>query len=63
MLTAVRKCIKSDQLLMVYDFVSKIVNERGQVDIVFLDFAKAFELLSYSITQSKKYVSLVLMAH
>ena len=35
------------QLLIVYDYVSKIMDDRGQVDIVFLDLAKAFDSVSH----------------
>ena len=37
------------QLLLVYDEISRIVDNRGQVDVTYLDLAKAFDSVSHRL--------------
>ena len=42
-----------DQLLLVYDHVSKCVDEGGVIDVILFDFSKAFDVVVHSILISK----------
>jgi hypothetical protein len=41
------------QLLLVYDFVNKIIDSRGQVDCIYLDLSKAFDSVSHRLLLHK----------
>ena len=42
-----------DQLLLVYDFVSKHIDEGGVTDVILFDFSKAFDVVVHSLLISK----------
>ena len=42
-----------DQLLLVYDEVSKMVDKGGAVDVILFDFSKAFDIVSHAIMLNK----------
>ena len=37
------------QLLIVYDYINQVVDNRGQVDVAFLDLSKAFDSVSHQL--------------
>ena len=43
----------SDQLLLVYDYVSKHMDDGGVVDVILFDFSKAFDVVVHSLLLSK----------
>ena len=42
-----------DHLLLVYDFVSKHVDEGSMTDVILFDFSKAFDVVVHSLLISK----------
>ena len=48
-----RSC--TTQLLLVHHDWFKVLDKRGQVDVVFIDFSKAFDLVCHNILLTKLY--------
>ena len=49
--TSRRSCLTN--LISFYDKITQLVDQRKTVSVIFLDFSKAFDAISYSILQDK----------